>query len=272
MGDKHKEMASILAKGPVSFPIGGEEMLRVSDKPNYYLLEYNSAPDNRYSVDFIDAYLEALVFIRTKLEPKVLVTTSAIPKFFSNGLDFERVISVPRFFPDRYYALMRAILEFPWPTVALINGHAFAAGFMVAAVHDYRVMNPDKGFLCMNELEFGAPLSVFFCDIFRLKFGAQLALQICLQARRFTGKEALSVGLVDALGDISTAEGIVDKVVKFAPSPVYARIRKNLLRDLITDSYRWEEDEDFSGARNDQEEKWVGAIETRIDDKLKSKL
>jgi enoyl-CoA hydratase/carnithine racemase len=267
-------MTSLLAKGPVYFPLGSDkQLLRVTDKDSYYLLEYNSPPDNRYTVEFIDSYLETLVFLRTKCEPKALVTTSTIPKFFSNGLDFERVIKVERFFPDRYYALMRAILEFPWPTIALVNGHAFAAGFMVAAVHDYRVMNPTKGFLCMNEIDFGAPLFTLFVDIFKIKFGAQIALKICLQAHRFTGKEALQVGLVDALGDLSTAEEFVTNQCKYANSPVYASIRKNILRDLITDSHRHEEDSEALDILAAKEEQWVSNIEKKIDAKLaKAKL
>lgn len=44
------------------------------------------------------------------------------------------------------------------PTVAWMNGHAFAGGLMLAMHHDYRVMNAERGFACLNELEFGAPL------------------------------------------------------------------------------------------------------------------
>ena len=32
------------------------------------------------------------------------------------------------------------------PTIALLNGHAFAGGLMLAMHHDYRIMNPSKGF------------------------------------------------------------------------------------------------------------------------------
>ena len=48
--------------------------------------------------------------------------------------------------------------RYPMPTIALINGHAFAGGLMLAMFHDYRVMNPHRGYLCLNELDFGAPL------------------------------------------------------------------------------------------------------------------
>ncbi|KAL8849178.1 MAG: hypothetical protein Q9198_011154, partial [Flavoplaca austrocitrina] len=58
---------------------------------------------------------------------------------------------------------------YPMPTIALINGHAFAAGIMTAMMHDYRFMNPHRGFLCLNELEFGASLKAPMSSIFRQK-------------------------------------------------------------------------------------------------------
>lgn len=33
------------------------------------------------------------------------------------------------------------------PTVALLNGHTFAGGLILAMHHDYRIQNPTKGFL-----------------------------------------------------------------------------------------------------------------------------
>ncbi len=62
------------------------------------------------------------------------------------------------FFAAWLYPLFRRLLAFPCPTVAVVNGHAFAAGLMLAMHHDYRVMNPERGFACLNELDFGAPL------------------------------------------------------------------------------------------------------------------
>jgi hypothetical protein len=51
----------------------------------------------------------------------------------------------------------------PLPDVAAI-GHLPNANdgsnLMMAMAHDYRIMNPHKGFLCLNELEFGAGLSL----------------------------------------------------------------------------------------------------------------
>jgi enoyl-CoA hydratase/carnithine racemase len=71
------------------------------------------------------------------------------------------------------------------PTVALLNGHTFAGGFMVAMMHDYRIMNPHKGFLCLNELALGVSLRPPMCSVFREKVQASTFRRMILEAVRF---------------------------------------------------------------------------------------
>lgn len=262
---------------PIAFPSKEQDWITVSISSNnsYYLLEYNSPPDNRYTQSFLAAYLDALDYIRVKGDkPRVLVTTSKIGKFFSNGLDFEAAISTPGFFPNYYYKVMRTMLQFPWPTVAVVNGHAFAAGFMIAACHDYRVMNPDRGFLCMNEVAFGAILMPPMMSIFRVKFGTQLAHKITLQGHRFPGKEALSFGLVDALGAIPEAETLIKnpEISKYVKSPSYAKIRMELLKEVIEDTKNYEKDGKFLKRQDDDINAYYAQREKELDGKLSSRL
>jgi hypothetical protein len=77
------------------------------------------------------------------------------------------------------------LLTFPMPTVALLNGHTFAGGLMVAMMHDYRIMNPHRGYLCLNELELGMGLRPPMCSIFREKVGAGTFRRLILEAVRF---------------------------------------------------------------------------------------
>lgn len=95
------------------------------------------------------------------------------------------------------------------PTVCLLNGHAFAGGFMLAMYHDYRVMNPDRGFLCVNELEFGASLHTPMMSIFREKLAPIVLRDVVLEARRWGGRDALRVGIVDAVGGLEDVLGLI---------------------------------------------------------------
>ncbi|MBQ5153845.1 hypothetical protein EGM85_11350 [Macrococcus caseolyticus] len=246
----------------ITFPLkSSDEFVIYEEKPDYHLLLLNIPPDNRFTPETIPAILEAVTYIRTEGSPKPLITSSTSPKFFSNGLDFERAITTPGFFGEKYYPLMRVFLEFPWPTIALINGHAFAAGFMVASCHDYQVMNPDKGWLCMNELDFGAPLRAPMMGIFRIRYGVQLAHKITLTAHRFTSAEALKFGIITKQGGLPEAEEIVKDVAKYAQSPAYAQIRKELFRDLIVYLKTEKEENIREGEVAHYEEEFYSAIE-----------
>ena len=94
--------------------------------PLVYLLTFISPPDNRLRTDFCQALILALDIIETDFTPGVVVTTSSSPKFFSNGLDLEHAFETPGYYHNSLFAMYSRIASFPMPTVALVNGHAFA--------------------------------------------------------------------------------------------------------------------------------------------------
>ena len=71
------------------------------------------------------------------------------------------------------------------PTVALVNGHAFAGGLMLAMMHDYRIMNPHRGFVCLIGLELGYSLRPPMLSVFREKVSAMTLRMMILEAVRF---------------------------------------------------------------------------------------
>lgn len=125
--------------------------------------------------------------------------------------------------------------SFPMPTVALVNGHAFAGGFMTAMYHDYRVMNPTRGFCCLNELEFGAPLKPPMTSIFRQKASPAAYRAIVLEAKRLSGPDALAQHLVDALGGLDAVLELVAarKLVDKGKTGVYGLLRREMYRETI---------------------------------------
>ena len=122
-------------------------------RESVYLLTFSSPPDNRLVTAFCDAVILALDILEHRHPPGVVVTTSAIPKFYSNGMDLEHALWTGPYMHDALYKLFHRFITYPCPTVALLNGHAFAGGAMTAMMHDYRVMNPHKGYFCLNELD-----------------------------------------------------------------------------------------------------------------------
>ena len=122
------------------------------------------------------------------------------------------------------------------PTIALVNGHAFAGGFMTAMMHDYRFMNPHHGFLCLNELDFGAPLSPPMASIFRQKIpNPNTYRTMVLESKRFAALEALKEGIVDGLGAVDEVLSFVEeaKLVKRGNSGVYGRLKEEIWGETV---------------------------------------
>ena len=134
---------------------------------------------------FCQTLILALDILETRHPPGAVITTSGIDKFYSNGLDLDHANYTPGYFKDSLYALFLRLVTYPMPTIALINGHAFAGGFMVAMFQDYRIMNPHKGFLCLNELELGIGLKPPMLSIFREKVPMATVRRMILEAHRF---------------------------------------------------------------------------------------
>lgn len=145
--------------------------------------------------------------------------------------------------------------SYPMPTLALINGHAFAGGLILALFHDYRMQHPTRGFLCLNELDSGLPLLPPMASIFREKLPPTTSRSLVLEARRFAGPEALRAGIVDALGEgVDGAVGFVRArgLCGKARTGVYGEMKEGMYRETV-------------GLLRDREENdaWVERIQAR---------
>ena len=78
--------------------------------PKVYLITFEAPPDNRLTAPFIKTLTLALDVIEHRFPKGIVVTTSNIPKFYSNGLDFEHVMSSPNFFFETLYPFWRRLL------------------------------------------------------------------------------------------------------------------------------------------------------------------
>lgn len=206
-----------------------------------YILTFIAPPDNRLLTTFIKALLQALDILEFLHPHGVVVTTSGIPKFYSNGLDLNHAKETPDFFSQHLFAAFKRFLTYPMPTIALVNGHAFAAGCMLAMYHDYRVMNPTRGFLCLNELEFGATLQPAMSSIFRQKLHPTPYKQMVLEAQRFTGEQALKEALVDVLGGLPEVFALIEErhLAAKTGTRIYGLLRAEMFRETLNyiDSY-----------------------------------
>ncbi|KAK4451807.1 ClpP/crotonase-like domain-containing protein [Podospora aff. communis PSN243] len=236
-----------------------------SPAPLVYLLSISAPPDNRLTTATCTALLTALDTIEFSHPPGVVLTTSALPKFYSNGLDLEHALGTPTFLPQQLYRLFHRLLTYPMPTIAVLNGHAFAGGLMLAMHHDYRIMNPAKGFACINELDFGVPLKPAMSSIFRIKTVPETYRKLVLEAHRFDGKAALAAGFVDGLGGVEEAVKFVEerKLTEKGKTGIYGLMKAEMYResvDFLSEKGHYREEERVLGMLDaDAERKEEGA-------------
>ena len=87
---------------------------------------------------------------------------------------------------------------FPLPTLAVMNGHAYAGGFIMAMSHDFRIMKKDKTRLCLSEANLGGQMSNGFSQILMSTMSKQLFTKI-QYGGVITAPEALEEGILNSL-------------------------------------------------------------------------
>lgn len=197
------------------------------------------AGQNRFNADSVAAIDAALDEVEATEGPKALVT-AATGKFFSNGLDLEwlgqnadRVQETI----DAYHRLLARVLGSGTPTVAAIQGHAFAAGAMFAAAHDASAMRTDRGFWCVPEADLGIPFTPGMTALLAARLPTRSAHAAMTSGRRYAGPDALAAGIVDAVADehalLQTAIGLAAAQASKDPDTL-AKIKQRLHAPAIT--------------------------------------
>lgn len=176
-----------------------------------------SAGENRFNPGNLDAIEAALDEVEVSDGAGTPLVVTGEGKFFSNGLDLDWMSQAPEGEPEkvleRVHALFARVLAFPALTVAAVNGHAFAAGGMLALAFDQRVMRADRGFFCLPEADLGLPFSPGMSALISEKLTPAAANEAMVTGRRFGGGDAEAVGIVDA---VASEADVVDRAVERA--------------------------------------------------------
>ncbi len=168
-------------------------------------------PDKRnaLSVAVRDAVTAALTALAGEQTVKAVVLTGA-GTAFSAGFDlaeFDRAASDEEFSrllwesADRFH---RALLTFPLPLVAAVNGPALGGGFDLAVLSDIRIATHAASF-AHPEYVFG---DVMYAPLHDLVGGA-VARDLCLTGRVVTADEALDLHLVSEVVEPSALDAAV---------------------------------------------------------------
>jgi enoyl-CoA hydratase/carnithine racemase len=171
--------------------------------------------ENRMNPDSM-AELHAALDHLEAIEGPLGVVLTGTGKFFSNGLDLDRFAAAPDELAETAGLLHDAfarVLLFPAYTVAAINGHAFAAGAMLSACFDARVMRVDRGYWCLPEVDLGLPLSGPMTAAVSARLPAEAVQDAMLTGRRYPAEEAHALGIVT---ETAAADRVVAVAVQLA--------------------------------------------------------
>jgi Delta3-Delta2-enoyl-CoA isomerase len=155
--------------------------------------------ENRFTPDFLDGVGAALDEVEGLEDPLALVLTGE-GKFFSNGLDLEAFAGRPSedllAYIDDVHAMFARVLALPVPTVAAVNGHAFAGGGMLALCCDHRIMRSDRGYFCLPEVDLGVTFAPGMLALLQATLPTVTAREAMLTGRRYTAEESVAAGIV----------------------------------------------------------------------------
>jgi len=179
-------------------------MIQLTQQGDIHIITIDAPEGNAVDEKLVAAMHEALDSVETAAGDRAgaLVITGS-GKAFSVGLNLP---AVTQYGPEKIEAFDKALkglygrlIKFQMPTIAAINGHAFAAGAFLALTCDYRVMRNDRGWFCISEVDVGVPIGAAEMAMAKDKLSASVCRDAVLTGKRYTGTECLEANIVDAV-------------------------------------------------------------------------
>ena len=205
-------------------------MLRTAPEDGVVTLTLNRAEKkNALSIALRDELSGALDDLCGEEAVKTVVVTGA-GDVFSAGFDlgeFQQPELTDQLWAssDRFHA---AVLQFPLPLIAAVNGPAIAGGFDLAVMSDVRVA-ADTARFSHPEIEFGDVVYGPLHDI----VGGGLARELCFTGRVVDAQEAKSLGLVSSVVPVDELASEVTRytaLIGRAPRDVLLRTKAKAIR------------------------------------------
>lgn len=195
--------------------------------------------DNLFSPTRVAEICAAIKEVSSATGPRALVTKSS-GRVWASGLDLDYMQAHPTDVADLLRAvhdLLAEVLAAPVPTIAAMNGHAFAAGAMLAVAHDHRLMQDRSSYFCLPEIDLRIALSPGMSRLLSARLARETCHDLILTGRRYEAAEAYEAGLVrQAL----SAEGILGEAVQLArglahtASVTLGEMKETLYADVLT--------------------------------------
>ena len=193
-------------------------MIDLCKDGDIYILTMNNAAKT-ICLDWQREMLTALNEMENNCGRGTALIMTGEGKFFSNGVNIDAMSKFDqgemKKFAQTMLEIHRRMIMLPFPTVAAINGHAFAGGAFLAMSLDYRIMREDRGWICLSEVDAGVAIPPSMMDILHAKLTATTVRDAVLAGKRYTADEAIVAGFIDSK---SSSETLLNKATELAKS------------------------------------------------------
>lgn len=128
------------------------EHLTLERRDQVFVITLRRGEQNRLNTTICNEVIKAYHHIQRTLghgSEGAVITRGHDAKFWCTGVDQDERDTNLFANSDGFFPMIRTVLDFPYPTVALLTGHTFGGGCPFALSHDYRVMNSERGFISM---------------------------------------------------------------------------------------------------------------------------
>lgn len=212
--------------------------MRLDRDGDVHLLVLEEA-DQTFTADTVAAIDARLDEVAATSGPAALVLTGE-GKTFHQGLDLPFVGGLGDGVPDFLRSVHRVfgrLHRLEVPVVTAVNGHAIAAGAMLAQCGDLRVMRADRGWYRLPEVELQLPFTVVMQALLEARIPTGVRHRLMVLGERLGGAEAAAAGVVDLAveGEDEVRVTALARAAALAPlrGPAIATIRTALHRELL---------------------------------------
>ena len=131
---------------------------------------------------------------------RAVILTGAGEKSFCSGVDLNEMVAFSSMEQARDFALLledanMALLQFPKPLIAAMNGHAFGGGYGLASSADVRLLTPEAK-IGFPAVRLGAVLPMGCTLRLNAIIGSGHSRELLLTGRTVDAQEARRIGLV----------------------------------------------------------------------------
>jgi 3-hydroxypropionyl-coenzyme A dehydratase len=172
---------------------------------------------NAMNIDVISELSRTVDIVGADESIKVVIITGSGDKSFCAGADISYMVNIDPIFAEKYASSAQSVLNkierLEKPVIAAVNGYALGGGCELAMVCDIRVASSNAK-LGQPEVTIGIPPGWGGTQRLMRLVGPAKAKELVFTGKMISAQEALQMGLVNSVIELSTDDNIPPEVPK----------------------------------------------------------